>query len=58
MRDFLVGAIEYLSSFTEGNLEMPVSIIRAMNGVERIAHIEETHFLRKNKTYSATVSSR
>ncbi len=42
MRDFLVGAIEYLSSFTDGNLEMPVSIIRAMNDVERIAHIEES----------------
>jgi aspartate/methionine/tyrosine aminotransferase len=42
MRDFLIGAIEYLSSFTNGNLEMPVSIIRAMNDVERIAHIEES----------------
>jgi len=42
MRDFLLGAIEYLNSFTEGSLEMPVSIIRAMNGVERIAHIEES----------------
>jgi aspartate/methionine/tyrosine aminotransferase len=42
MRDFLSGAIEYLSSFTDGNLEMPVSIIRAMNDVERIAHIEES----------------
>jgi aspartate/methionine/tyrosine aminotransferase len=42
MRDFLIGAIEYLSSFTEGNLEMPVSIIRAMNDVERIATIEES----------------
>jgi hypothetical protein len=42
MRDFLLGAIEYLSSFTEGNLEMPVSIIRAVNGVERIVHIEES----------------
>ena len=42
MRDFLLGAIEYLSTFTDGNLEMPVSIIRAMNGVERIAHIEES----------------
>jgi aspartate/methionine/tyrosine aminotransferase len=42
MRDFLLGAIEYLSSFAEGNREMPVSIIRAMNGVERIAHIEES----------------
>jgi aspartate/methionine/tyrosine aminotransferase len=42
MRHFLLDAIEYLSSFTEGNREMPVSIIRAMNGVERIAHIEES----------------
>lgn len=42
MRDFLIGAIEYLSSFTDGHLEMPVSIIRAMNDVERIAHIEES----------------
>ncbi|MBN2305475.1 MAG: pyridoxal phosphate-dependent aminotransferase [Anaerolineae bacterium] len=42
MRNFLLGAIEYLGSFTEGNREMPVSIIRAMNGVERIAHIEES----------------
>ncbi len=42
MRDFLMGAIEYLSSFTAGSREMPVSIIRAMNGVERIAHIEES----------------
>lgn len=42
MRSFLLGAIDYLSSITEGNQEMPVSIIRAMNGVERIAHIEES----------------
>ncbi len=42
MRNFLFGAIEYLSSLTESNREMPVSIIRAMNGVERIAHIEES----------------
>ncbi len=42
MRGFLIGAIEYLSSFTDGNLEMPVSIIRAMNDVERIAQIEES----------------
>jgi hypothetical protein len=41
MRNFLIGAIEYLSSFTEGNIEIPVSIIRAMNDVERIAQIEE-----------------
>jgi aspartate/methionine/tyrosine aminotransferase len=42
MRDFLLGAIEYLSSFTDGNLEMPVSIIRAMHGVEGIALLEES----------------
>ena len=42
MREFLLGAIEYLSGFTESSREMPVSIIRAMNGVERIAHIEES----------------
>jgi hypothetical protein len=42
MRNFLVDAIEYLSSFTEGNIEVPVSIIRAMNDVERIAQIEES----------------
>jgi hypothetical protein len=42
MRDFLSGAIEYLSSFTNGSLEMPVSIIRAMHDVERIAQIEES----------------
>ena len=37
-----MGAIEYLGSFTNGNLEMPVSIIRAMNDVERLATIEES----------------
>jgi len=42
MRNFLIGAIEYLSSFAEGNIEVPVSIIRAMNDVERIAQIEES----------------
>jgi hypothetical protein len=42
MRHFLIGAIEYLSSFTDGNIEVPISIIRAMNDVERIAHIEES----------------
>ncbi len=42
MRNFLIGAIEYLNSFTEGNIEVPVSIIRAMNDVERIAQIEES----------------
>lgn len=42
MRLFLLGAIEYLGSFAEGAIEMPVSVIRAMNDVERIAQIEES----------------
>ena len=42
MRQFLVGAVEYLSAFTEGSIEVPVSIIRALNDVERIAQIEES----------------
>jgi len=42
MRPFLVGAMEYLNSFAEGNIEVPVSIIRAMNDVERIAKMEES----------------
>jgi hypothetical protein len=42
MRSFLIDAVEYLSSFAEGNIEVPVSIIRAMNDVERIAQIEES----------------
>jgi hypothetical protein len=41
MRNFLIGAIDYLSSMSEGNVEVPVSIVRAMNDVERIAQIEE-----------------
>jgi hypothetical protein len=42
IRNFLIDAIEYLSSFADGNIEVPVSIIRAMNDVERIAQIEES----------------
>jgi aspartate/methionine/tyrosine aminotransferase len=42
MRQFLVGAIGYLNSLTESSLEIPVSIIRAMNDVERLAQIEES----------------
>ncbi len=42
MRRFLFSALEYLSSFAEGNIEAPVSIIRAMNDVERLAQIEES----------------
>jgi aspartate/methionine/tyrosine aminotransferase len=42
MRGFLSSAIEYLNSVSDGNLEMPVIIIRAINEAERIAVIEET----------------
>jgi hypothetical protein len=42
MRKFLVSAVEYLSAFTEGALEIPVSILRALHDVERIALIEES----------------
>jgi aspartate/methionine/tyrosine aminotransferase len=42
MRRFLLGAVEYLSAFAEENIEVPVSIIRAINDVERIAQIEES----------------
>ena len=42
MRHFLISAIEYLSSSAKENIEVPVSIIRAMNDVERIAQIEES----------------
>jgi len=34
--------VEYLSAFAEENIEVPVSIIRAINDVERIAQIEES----------------
>jgi hypothetical protein len=42
MRRFLIDAVEYLNAYAEGNIEVPVSIIRAMNDVERIAQIEES----------------
>ena len=42
MRQFLVSAVEYLSTFAEGKIEIPVSIILAVNDVERIAMIEES----------------
>ncbi|HXX65062.1 MAG TPA: aminotransferase class I/II-fold pyridoxal phosphate-dependent enzyme [Bacteroidota bacterium] len=41
MREFLAGAIDYLSVASEGGLEVPANIIRAMKEVERIAAIEE-----------------
>jgi hypothetical protein len=49
MRHFLIGAIEYLSSITEGDIEVPVSIIRAMNDVERLAQIEESALPQEKK---------
>jgi hypothetical protein len=42
MRRFLISAVEYLNSFSQGNIEVPVSIIHALNDVERIAMIEES----------------
>jgi aspartate/methionine/tyrosine aminotransferase len=42
MRNFLIDAIEYLNTFAEGNIEVPVRIIRAINDAERIAQIEES----------------
>ena len=42
MRQFLLSAVEYLNSFSQGTIEIPVSIIRALNDVERIAMIEES----------------
>ena len=42
MRRFLLGTMEYLNTFVEGNIEVPISIIRAINDVERLAQIEES----------------
>jgi aspartate/methionine/tyrosine aminotransferase len=41
MRQFLAAALEYLSVVSEGMVEVPINIIRAMKEVERIAKIEE-----------------
>jgi hypothetical protein len=41
MRQFLAAAIEYLTMASEGRVEVPANIIRAMKEVERIAAIEE-----------------
>jgi aspartate/methionine/tyrosine aminotransferase len=41
MRQFLAAAIEYLTMASEGQVEVPANIIRAMKEVERIAAIEE-----------------
>ncbi len=42
MRQFLVGAVEQLSNIAEGSFEVPVSIIRSLNDVERLAMLEES----------------
>jgi hypothetical protein len=41
LRDFLASSVRYLSALSEGMLEVPVSIIRSLREVERIARIEE-----------------
>lgn len=41
MRQFLSAAYEYLAAASEGLVEIPVTIIRALQEVERIAEIEE-----------------
>jgi len=41
MRQFLAAAMEYLTIASEGRVEVPANIIRAMKEVERIAAIEE-----------------
>jgi aspartate/methionine/tyrosine aminotransferase len=41
MRQFLAASVEYLSVLSEGMVEVPVTIIRAIKDVEQIARIEE-----------------
>ncbi|RPI04777.1 MAG: aminotransferase class I/II-fold pyridoxal phosphate-dependent enzyme [Ignavibacteriae bacterium] len=41
MRQFLAASLEYLGSLSEGMVEVPVTIVRAMKDVEQIARIEE-----------------
>ena len=41
MRQFLAAATQYLTIASEGLVEVPANIIRAMREVERIARIEE-----------------
>jgi hypothetical protein len=41
MRQFLAASLEYLASVSEGMVEVPVTIVRAMKDVEQIARIEE-----------------
>lgn len=48
MRQFLVGAVEQLTTITEGSIEVPVSVIRAINDVERIAKLEDSSMPEEN----------
>lgn len=41
MRLFLVGTLETLNSIAANNIEVPITIVRAMNDIERIAQLEE-----------------
>lgn len=41
MRQFLGASLEYLGALSEGMIEVPVTIIRSMKEVEKIAKIEE-----------------
>ena len=41
MRQFLAAALNYLTTMSEGMVEVPVAIIRSLKEVERIARIEE-----------------
>lgn len=41
MREFLAAAFEYLSGFSDGALEVPTSVVRALKEIERIVSIEE-----------------
>jgi hypothetical protein len=41
MRQFLAASLEYLATVSGGMVEVPISIVRAMKEVERIATIEE-----------------
>jgi hypothetical protein len=41
MQQFLAAAVEYLTVASEGQVEVPANIVRAMKEVERIARIEE-----------------
>ncbi len=41
MQQFLFSAVEYLSSISQGMIEVPISIIKALKEVEQIIKIEE-----------------